>query len=762
MSKEAESGITGHDDPYPGAVSEHTKLFRFWLSEGYRFRKRTNPEIQSDPKKYKERLIHEFNIIESIPGYVDYFLMVSDLVRWAKDQGIAVGPGRGSAAGSLCCYLLRITELDPLQYPMMFERFIDPTRTDLPDIDIDFEDERRHEVVIYAQKKYGYSKVANILNFVHYKGANSLKDIGVVYRIPDYKIERIKDQLVERADGHPREYDTLRDTIDNNGEVHDLVSGTPEIELACLLEGNYRHTSFHPAAIVIASVDLDQVTATYAKQSGKDHGHGIAFDKYDSEYLGLLKIDFLSLKALTGIRASLDALGMTITDLYALPLDDPKVFEAFRRGDVLGIFQFEGHTTKRVLKQVAPTKFMDLVDVNALSRPGGDDKAYLANKAQGLLGVAENHEILHEHLAWTHGTIVYQEQILLILRDLGNFDVTAVNSVRKAISAKKDASQFNVYREQFVDGAASHDMNSDEALDIWKLIVNASGYAFNISHAACYTDTAYRQMWLKVYHPEFYLGQLQKCPDDEEGLERRRRLITEANRKGITVFPPSLDVSQQNWSLHNGHLYAGFTSIKGIGPKVADSIVNWRDGTLRLDLNWEDLEEVPGIGEGRIQTIKDFVYHEDPFDVNKVRHVLEVLRKDFENDEFPGIDPPTHRAVDISEANEFVCYMGVLKSKHYKDVVEQRLKYGSEGLTREQVLEDLESPHLLKYVALDVVDEYDEPVRIRIGRKKFPQYQRLIAKAKVNHDVILVKGYVSDFGGTAIQTADLVVIDPDG
>ena len=464
---------------------------------------------------------------------------------------------------------------------------------------------------------------------------------------------------------------------------------------------------------------------------------------------------------------------MTITDLYELPLDDPKVFEAFRRGDVLGIFQFEGHTTKRVLKQVAPTKFMDLVDVNALSRPGGDDKAYLANKAQGLLGIAENHEILHEHLGWTHGTIVYQEQILQILRDLGNFEPAAVNSVRKAISAKKDATQFNVYREQFVDGAATHDMNSGEALDIWQLIVNASGYAFNISHAACYTDTAYRQMWLKVYHPEFYLGQLQKCPDDDEGKERRRRLIIEANQKGIHVFPPSLDVSQKNWSLHNGHLYAGLTAVKGIGDKVADSIVQWRDNTLRLELDWEALVEVPGIGEGRIQTIKDFVFHDDPFGVNKVRNALDIIRKDFDNDEFPGIDPPTHKSLDITEPNEFVVYMGVLKRKIYKNIIDTRQKYANtgapnaegvdaRGLTREEIQATLTDPHLLDYAVLETVDEYDEPVRIRISRKKFPQYKGLISKARVNHDVILARGYISDYGGIAIQISDLVVIDPEG
>lgn len=753
-------------------------LFRFWLSEGYKFRKRSNVDMQRDPKAYKERLKMEYDVIVSIEGYVDYFLMVSDIVRWAKDRNIAVGPGRGSAAGSLCCYLLRITELDPLQYPMLFERFVSRDRTDLPDIDIDFEDERRSEVVSYAQQKYGYDRVADIITFTRYKGANSLNDIGTVYRIPEWTINQIKEKLPERQDGHPRFSDTLRDTIDENDDVADFVKLHPEIELATFLEGNYRHTSIHPAACVISSVPITDISAVYEKQSGTDRGSGIAYDKKDSEYLGLLKMDFLSLKTLTGIRASLDALGMSITDLYELPLNDPKVYEAFRRADVLGIFQFEGHTTKRVLKAVAPTKFMDLVDVNALSRPGGDDQAYIKNKREGNLGVAENHETLYEHLAWTHGTIVYQEQILLILRDLGNFEPAALNSVRKAISAKKDVAEFNVYRDQFVDGAATHDMSSDEALHIWHLIVAASGYAFNISHAACYTDTAYRQMWLKVHHPEFYLGQLQKCPDDDNGREKRRRLITEAGSKGIQVYPPNLEVSKQNWVLHQGHLYAGFTAVKGIGPKMADKIVAWRDSHIQADgevwhklplgenasmrtaLDWDDLIEVPGIGEGRIKTIKDFVYHDDPFEVNKVKRALDAIRHDFDNGALAGVPEPTHRSPDLS-ADEYVVFMGVLKGKHYRDLITQRLKYGPEGLTREKILEDLEDPHLLKYIALEVVDEFDEPIRIRVGRKKYPQYKALLSAAREDHDVILAKGYVSEFGGLGIQIQELFVIDPE-
>lgn len=742
-------------------TSDHDELFRFWLAQGYKYRRLSNADMQANPQAYKERMRMEYNVIRSIPGYIDYFLMCSDLVRWAKDQGILVGAGRGSAAGSLCCYLLRITETDPLLYPMLFERFIDPQRTDLPDIDIDFEDERRGEVIAYAQQKYGYDKVANIINFVRYKGKNSLDDVARVYHIPQWKIDNVKAKLVERAEGHAKFADTLQDTYDSYDDIAALVKETPELQYATQLEGNYRNSSVHPAGVVISSVPLDSICATYEKQSGTERGSGVAYDKRDSEYLGLLKVDFLSLTTLSGIRASLDAIGMSIAEYYQLPLDDPAVYEAFRMGDVLGIFQFEGHATKRVLKAVSPTKFMDLVDVNALSRPGGDDKAYIEAKNSGK--IPDVHPAAGQHLSWTYGTIVYQEQILLILRDYGNFPVKDVNAVRKIISAKADTTVLNEYFERFAEGAAAHGDTRENASKIWQTILSATGYAFNISHAVCYSDTAYRQMWLKVYHPEFYLGQLMKCPDDEIGKDRRRRLIVEAMQRGIEVLPPNLQESQQGWSLKDKTLYAGFTSIKGIGVKMADNIVNWRNSQPKhRTLDWDDLLAIPGIGPGRITTIRDFCEDDDPFGVRAVSRVLNRVRNKFALGEFAGISAPTHLSADLTTPDELVVFLGILKGKTYKDTLEQRLKYGPSGATPEEILATLDDPHLLKYAALTCEDEYDEPVRVRISRKMFPRYKDLIGSAKVGRDIVLVKGYVSDYGGIAIQTKELYIINPEG
>lgn len=745
-------------------VGRHEDLFRYWLTQGYHYRKKNSAAMQADSVPYKQRLALEYNIIRNIPGYIDYFLMTSDLVRWAKNNNIAVGPGRGSAAGSLCCWFLRITEIDPLLYPMLFERFISPDRTDLPDIDLDFQDDRRAEVIAYAQNKYGSDHVGNILNFVRYKGKNSLDDIARVYHVPEWKIANVKGKLVERNEGHPRFADTLQDTFNTYSDIAALVEETPELQYATQLEGNYRNTSFHPAGVVIASVPLNDICATYVKQSGKDSGFGVAYDKKDSEYLGLLKIDFLSLTTLSGIAATLAAIGMDITDLYNLPLDDPKVYQSFCKGDVLGIFQFEGQATKRVLKVMQPTKFLELSDVNALSRPGGDDTAYFANRKRGT--AVWTHPILVQHLGWTHGTIVYQEQILLVLRDLGNFEPAQTNSIRKAISGKLDQSVFNAYSEQFVTGAATHGMNRSDALQVWSKIVASADYSFNISHSVSYSLIAYWQMWLKVYHPEFYLGQLLKCPDDEDGKERRRRLIVEAGRKGITVHPPNLVHSKENWTLVGDNLYAGWRAIKGVGEKMAANIVAWQeDHAAELSkylLDYDSLVEIPGIGPGRVAVIRQFCEGDDPFGVERVRRTLDRIRKELECNEFQWVPFPTHRSIDLVQPDEMVVFLGILKGKNYKDTVEQRLKYGPSGATRESILAELDSPHLTKYASLDAIDEYDEPVRIRISRKMFPDVQGLIAKAKANADIVLVKGWVSDFGGTAVQAKELYVITPEG
>lgn len=733
-------------------------LLQQWITEGWAYRIQTNQHMQEHIEDYKERVRHEFDTICAREGFVDYFLMVSDLVRWAKTtMNIAVGPGRGSSAGSLVCYLLQITEIDSMQFPMLFERFLDPTRTDPPDIDIDFEDDRVDEVFDYAARKYGTDRVAKIGTFTKYRGRNSLDDISRVYHIPKWKVETIKDKLIERAEGHPRNFKTLEDTYNTFSDIQTLVNETPELSYAARLEGNIRGFGVHPAGLVISSRPLAEITATYQREVAGRQTETIAFDKYDASYLGLLKIDALSLQTMGMVSKVCELAGISLNDLYRIPLNDPATMEAFRTGDVLGIFQFEGITTRRILKKVAPEHIMHLSDVNALSRPGADDKAYIVNKDTGQLPEFV-HPIVAQHLSWTYGVVVYEEQILMILRDLGGFAPAELNRMRKIIHDKLGSISFNEYLQRFVKGAAAHGLTEDAAKYLWDGMVSASGYAFNIAHSVSYAHIGYWQMWLKVNYPaEFFTGQLVKCSDDI----RRGKLIQEANRHGIKVEPPKLLESQENWTLaKDGTILAGLTSVAGIGPVTAKNIIEWRKGQSHV--TWDDLEEVKGIGTKTISKIKDFCESTDPFGINETSRILNRIRSSFSDGELVGVPAPTHLSIDVPKDREFVCYMGIARRKKYYDAVEQLQKRTNTEISYEDALTQLDDPHLLKYVAIEVEDEYGEIVKVRVSRWAYPKYAESIQNLKLNNDVVVAQGFSSDFGGISIQCKKLVVIDPYG
>lgn len=566
-------------------TGSNEELFKFWIEQGWKVRRRENAHMQEHISEYRKRLKHEVTVI-SDKGFQDYFLMVSDLIRWAKRQDIAVGPGRGSSAGSLVCYLLQITEIDPMQYPMLFERFMDPTRTDEPDIDTDFQDDRRDEVFTYASNKYGEDRVANIINFVRYKGRNSLDDVARVYNVPKWKVEQIKSKLFDRAEGHPRALKSLEDTYDSFPDIKEIIDNERGLKYALALEGNYRGLNVHAAGMVIAAVPLNNITATYQRELAGRVGWGIAYDKRDATYLGLLKIDALSLQTMGMIAEvckwshKLYPKGITLQELYRVPLDDPAVLAAFRKGDVLGIFQFEGNTTRRILRKVAPEHIMHLSDINALSRPGADDKTYVLNKAEGRTPTFA-HDVVREHLTWTYGTIVYEEQILMILRDLGGFAPAELNKLRKVIHDKLGSTAFNEYFERYIKHAATLGVSEDSAKQVWDTMVNASNYSFNISHSVSYAHIGYWQMYLKIHYPAaFYGGQLLKCADDQ----RRTRLIQEAMRHGIDVRPPDPVLSQQNWNvveIDGKHvILAGLSVIPGVGPRTAENMIQYRNMML--------------------------------------------------------------------------------------------------------------------------------------------------------------------------------------
>lgn len=776
-------------NPPKFGVDDPQKALQESISVGWKDRLQYNEYMQKHIPEYKIRLKHEFETICAREGFADYFLIVADLIVWAKSQGIAVGPGRGSSAGSLVCYLLKITEIDSMQFPMLFERFLDPTRTDPPDIDIDFEDERRDEVFSYAARKYGVDCVANIGTFTRYLGKNSLDDIARVYHIPLWKIDQIKSKLLQRSEGHPRFAFSLQDTYDTFPEIRELVQKTPELRYAPRLEGNLRSFGVHAAGMVVSSVPLNEICATYQRAIGTSGrvGQAIPYDKREASYVGLLKIDALSLITMGEIAGICKMANISLEELYRIPLDDDETLQAFRDGDVMGIFQFEGVTTRRILKKVAPQHIMHLSDVNALARPGADDKGYIKNKNSGELPEFA-HPIIEKYTTeWpnTYGVITYEEQILYILRDLGGFEPKELNRMRKIIHDKLGSNVFNEYLDRFIKGAAVHGVSKETARSIWDGMVSASGYAFNIAHSVSYAHIGYWLQWLKIhYSAQFYAKKLSKCGD----AVRRGKFITEAERHGIEVRPPELLQSQQDWALKGKTIYAGFSAVDGIGPKTAENIIKWRDSRIgarpmpnildveeiplhktmsksvsiqqveeyieaenESELEWSDLLEVKGIGKKTIEKILSFVESDDPFGVQKMARILNKVRKN-------SPIKPTHTSVDMPEDGELCCYTGVVMEKKYYNAVEQLQKRES-NLEYDEALNQLRDNHLLEYAALYVEDEYGETVRISVDRWRYPGYSKEIDGIKKKHDVVVVQGLSSDFGGIGInRIKNLIVV----
>lgn len=761
-----------------GFVDNPKELLSQWISEGWKIRLEYNPVMRSRIKEYKERMRHEYEVICAAEGFADYFLIVADLIRWAKSQEIAVGPGRGSAAGSLICYLLQITEIDALQYPVLFERFLDASRTDPPDIDIDFEDDRRDEVFTYAASKYGSEYVANIGTSTRYKGKNSIDDIARVYHVPKWIAEAVKSKLIEREEGHPRFSKTLEDTFNTFPEVANLVKQRPELNYGKELERNLRSFGVHAAGMVISSVPITDISAIYEREIGTTGrvGQAIPYDKRDAAKVGFLKIDALSLTTMGEIARICHMAGIKLSDLYRIPLNDKPTLEGFRKGDVMGIFQFEGNTTRRILRKVQPEHIMHLSDVNALARPGADDKGYVANKDSGQLPTFAHPIIAHHTTEWpnTYGVLTYEEQILSILRDIGGFDPAELNKMRKIIHDKLGSTSFNEYFRRFVKGAAAHNLNEDTAKSIWDGMVSASGYAFNTAHSVAYAHIGYWQQYLKIHHPaEFYTTKLSKCPTNENGLVRRGKFIQEAERHGIEVTPPNIIDSQRDWNLTKidgkSTIVAGFEAIDGIGPATSKSIIEWRDRIIEESdienpwelyelMDWDDLLEVKGIGEKTIRKIKNFVEDDDPFGVQKVSRTIKFVKQ--LNLDLPK---PTHVSIDIPPDEQFVCYIGILRGRKYSDEVEGIQKRSTEDLSYDEALQQVSKDrHLLKKVALYVEDEYGEQVRIAVNRWKYPTFEAEISEAKIGRDVVIVQGTSSDFGGVSInRVKQLAIINPE-
>lgn len=743
-----------------------------WCRFGWHYRKiGTRPKAVRD--WYTDRIRYEMGVILE-KDFADYFLMVSDAIRYGKDNGVAFGPGRGSVAASVVAWLIRITEIDPHKHQdMLFERFIDISRADPPDIDIDCSDEQRWKIKEYLAAKYGAECVGQIANYTRYRGKNSLKDVALVYNIPVAAKEIVSNLVIERSGGDSRFNSTLEDTFDMFPNAQAVLKAYPKIWQATYLEGDVRGMSVHAAGLVVSGTPLTDICAVYER----DGVRCISIDKYGCEYADVLKLDFLGLTTMGMIARCLEMAGLTLDDLYAIDIEDKDTIDVFRRGDVTGVFQFEGRATRIVNRDVYPAHFNHIADINALSRPGplfsGQTAEYVdvrhnRRKATGL------HPIVDEITARTYGQIIYQEQILRILREIGGFDWIHVGYIRRVISKKLGEAAFQVSYEDFASGAERlHGIKRELSDRIWKRLVTSGTYSFNIAHAISYSTLAFWTAWLKCHYPlEFFAASLAKASDGESQF----RLMKDALGHNISVVPPILNASRKTWrSVPSLGIVAGWEQIPNIGEKTAENIdmMRWGvDGIGGRKFNsWSDLGEIRGIGPKTIESMETFATAHDPFGLLKTGKTMDSVLKWIKTQN--RVPRPTHNGAEISEifmenrdfrTGKFelgpkVIYAGIVKTREYKDLIEdQRARTGMEV---EEILANLKRPDLIKSCSLRCYDTTAEEVYLRITRWQFPKLKRAIETIAVNHDVVIAVGNRIAGFGTPVIVDKIWVVNPD-
>lgn len=762
------------DEPnwVPGMTLE--QMMYKWINEGWKYRgyHRKSKALQ---KEAKQRVKYEMDLFIQ-KGFLDYFAMLSDTVRHCKDNGLPVGPARGSAAASFVCYLLRITEVDPLLFPLMlFERFVAPNRADYPDIDLDFDDERRDEIRQYMIQKYGEDRVGNIGTFTRYRGKNAIDDVARVYQIPEYETKKVKEFLVERSGGDSRFDASIEDTVAMFPQAQAVFEEFPQLNASLRLEGNYKSFGVHAAGVVVGAEPLHNYVASYQKVVGKQKNvmQVLSVDKKDGEYLGLMKVDILGLTTMGMISNALDIIGMSLEELYNIPLDDPKSLAAFEVGDVAGIFQFEGRTMKMVTQEMRPKSFMDLAAINALARPGplhsGSTGDYIAIR-HGRQEREDFHPLITEICSTTEGQIIYQEQILKICGDVGGLSWTHRDAIRRVISNRQGESAFNALWTEFRDGAATKGISEEIAKEYWKRMVTAGTYAFNVAHCISYSMLGFWSMWLKVHHPiAFYTAQLRKASTDpkvRKDLALMRDMQDERFDRDIPVLPPHPMESGATWmpTADGRGVRAGFEQVPGIGEKTAELIVSTRDEMLEMGgapWEWQDLQQIKGIGPKTIEKITDFVGEVDPFGINKVRDdraaiVAEIRKRG--NGDLPGLPLPNTMADEIPYDNKASNHviLAIMKNRNLQDLFENYRSRTGDELDPKTV----KDPHLKDSMTLYLEDP-SGMITVKVNRWTYPRMKDDLWSAKLNHDFVLVEGYKRGFYGKTLTANRIYVVDPD-
>ncbi|GAA4318188.1 DNA polymerase III subunit alpha [Compostibacter hankyongensis] len=570
--------------PIPPEFLTQDQYLRHLTFEGARERyHELTPEIE-------ERLNFELQTVENM-GFAGYFLIVSDFIRAGRERGVFIGPGRGSAAGSAVAYCIGITNIDPVKYNLLFERFLNPDRKSMPDIDTDFDDEGRQKVLEYVVEKYGRNQVAQIITYGTMAAKMSIKDVARVMDLPlpdanalaklvperpGISLNRIFNAPLEGEKSLSQKEGLGGDELANVKKLRELIKGSDlqgeVLREACVLEGSVRNTGIHAAGIIIAPQDLTElIPVSTAKDSD------LLVTQYEGsiiESAGVIKMDFLGLKTLSIIRNTLDLIkqnhGIEI-DIDQIPLDDPQTYALYQRGETNGTFQFESGGMQKYLRDLKPDKFDDLIAMNALYRPGPIE--YIPNfirRKHGLEPVSYDLPEMEEYLQETYGITVYQEQVMLLAQKLGGFSKGDADILRKAMG-KKQRAVLDKMKNQFIEGAAAKGHPKDKLVKIWTDWEAFASYAFNKSHSTCYAFVAFQTAYLKAHYPGEYMAAVL---NNANSIEKITFFMEECKRMGIPVLGPDVNESQKGFAVNRkGEIRFGLASLKGAGEAAIDSLL---------------------------------------------------------------------------------------------------------------------------------------------------------------------------------------------
>ena len=570
----------------------HKETLRDLTYEGFAQKEKTDrfDFSRHSRDEYIERIEYELEIIDKM-GFNAYFLIVSDFVRYAKSNDIPVGPGRGSGAGSLVAFCISITDVDPLYFELLFERFLNPERVSMPDFDIDFCYNRREEVIDYVKRKYGEDRVAQIVTFGTLGAKAVVRDVGRALGMPYSKVDTV-------AKLFPRATDVKIDTALKIKEVKEIYENDPEvrrlINISRSLEGMPRHASTHAAGVVIT----EKPTYEYVPLSSSGTGTVVQFDMTTSAKLGLVKFDFLGLRYITVIHDAEQEIRKSNPsfDISKVSFDDKKTFELLCNAHTYGIFQLESGGMKQVLTRLMPSSLEDVIAVIALYRPGPMDSidTFIARK-HGKEPIRYKLPQLEDILDVTYGCIVYQEQVMQICRKLAGYSYARADLVRRAMSKKKEEDML-AERQGFIEGCLANGIDEKSASDIFEDMKSFAKYAFNKSHATAYSVISYRTAYLKAHYPAEYFSALFTSVLDNQS--KLKEYIADAQKLGIKVLPPDINLSMSDFSVVEGNIRYGLLAIKNVGRNIAEAIIKERNN-------------------GKFRSFDDFVTRLASFDINK-------------------------------------------------------------------------------------------------------------------------------------------------